>query len=81
MEEVQHERLTGLPRLRTSPPEEVPPSRTSYWSPLVTTRSPLSFVRTSSATTTRFASWRSAGAAQSAQQPHQLKALYEYMST
>ena len=38
------ERSTGLPRFLTSPfPSSLPASRTSYWSPLVTTRSPLSF--------------------------------------
>ena len=44
---------TGRPRLRTSLSPEA--SRTSYWSPLVTTRSPLSFARTSRQAMTRFA--------------------------
>lgn len=38
------ERSTGFPRFLTSPfPSSLPASRTSYWSPFVTTRSPLSF--------------------------------------
>mmetsp|Transcript_24178 Transcript_24178/g.52815 ORF Transcript_24178/g.52815 Transcript_24178/m.52815 type:complete len:381 (+) Transcript_24178:1082-2224(+) len=44
---------TGLPRLRTS--LSPPFSRTSYWSPLVTTRSPASFDRTSRHAITRLA--------------------------
>jgi hypothetical protein len=43
-----------LPRFRTSPPSELD-SRTSYESPFVTTKSPLSFERTSRHAMTRFA--------------------------